>query len=217
MIFGTGSFPQTVRRYLERDTSHRVVAFTIDAAYVTDPSFEGLPVVPFERLSESYSPEQVAMFVALGYRRVNRLRADVFARCRTLGYELVTYVSPRAVCADQFVIGANCFVFEAVVLGGGTVVGDDVVIWSGAHLAHDTSVGDHCFIAPRAAVAGNVRIGAASFIGINATIRDGISIAPSTVVGAGAVIMADTVEGGVYSVRGTDPLDDVWSWDLDAL
>jgi hypothetical protein len=33
------------------------------------------------------------------------------------------------------------------------------------------------------------------------------------VIGAGALIMKDTVEGGVYSVRGTD-VSDRKSWDL---
>jgi hypothetical protein len=36
------------------------------------------------------------------------------------------------------------------------------------------------------------------------------------VIGAGAVIMKDTVEGGVYSVRGTEPVEKK-SWELTSL
>ena len=50
-------------------------------------------------------------------------------------------------------------------------------------------------------------IGERCFIGVNATFRDGVTVAPDCVIGAGALIMKDTVEGGVYAVRGTNPFE----------
>jgi carbonic anhydrase/acetyltransferase-like protein (isoleucine patch superfamily) len=88
-----------------------------------------------------------------------------------------------------------------------------VILWSGNHIGHDSTIEDHVFIASHAVVSGNCRIGESSFVGVNATFRDGITVAPRCVIGAGALIMKDTVEGGVYSVRGTDPLEKK-SWDL---
>ena len=48
---------------------------------------------------------------------------------------------------------------------------------------------------------------------MNATVRDGVTIAPRCVIGADALIMKDTEEGAVYSVRGT-PAHELKSWEL---
>jgi UDP-3-O-[3-hydroxymyristoyl] glucosamine N-acyltransferase len=77
-------------------------------------------------------------------------------------------------------------------------IGNNVTLWSGNHIGHDSTIGDHCFLASQIVVSGRVTVGPFSFIGVNATLRNAITIAPMTLIGAGAVIMADTVEGGVY-------------------
>jgi len=92
-------------------------------------------------------------------------------------------------------------------------LGSDVILWSGNHIGHDSSIGDHCFIASHVVVSGNVHIGASCFVGVNATFRDGITVAPRCVIGAGALILKDTQEGEVYSVRGTPPRE-MKSWEL---
>lgn len=213
VIFGTGDFAQVARIYLEDDGDHRVVAFTVDGSYVHCDLLHGLPVVPFERLSESHPPETHALFVAIGFSRVNRARAEVYDRCKSVGYELVSYVSSRASLMGDVELGDNCFVFEENVLQPFVRLGNDVILWSGNHIGHHTSVGDHTFIASHAVISGGVTIGERCFLGVNATVRDGVAIAPDSVIGAGALIMKDTVEGGVYSVRGTKPLE-TRSWDL---
>jgi acyl-[acyl carrier protein]--UDP-N-acetylglucosamine O-acyltransferase len=92
-------------------------------------------------------------------------------------------------------------------------IGSDVILWSGNHIGHDSTIEDHVFIASHAVISGNVTIGESTFVGVNATFRDGIRVAPRCVIGAAAVIMKDTAEGGVYSVRGTEPIEKK-SWDL---
>lgn len=204
VVFGTGELGRLARLSLDsgEDT---VVAFTVDGQYAGGRrEFDGLPLIPFDELPGSHPPESTAMFVAIGYRRVNQARASTYARAKTGGYRLVTYVSPRALVAPGVELGDNCFVFEGAILQPFVRIGSDTVIWSGACIAHDTTVGDHCFVAPMASISGNVTIGDYAFIGNNATIRDGVEIAPRTVVGAGALIKRDTLPGEVYSPRRTE-------------
>jgi sugar O-acyltransferase (sialic acid O-acetyltransferase NeuD family) len=189
------------------------VAFTAHGEYADRKELSGLPIVPFEELVDRYPPDETAMLVAIGFSKANQARSTVYDECKTLGYELVSYVSSRAMFWPDVPIGDNCFVFEANVVQPGVRIGSDVILWSGNHIGHDVEIGDHCFIASHAVVSGNVTIGHHCFLGVNATVRDGVTIAPRCVIGAGAMIMKDTEEGAVHSVRGT-AAHELKSWEL---
>jgi sugar O-acyltransferase (sialic acid O-acetyltransferase NeuD family) len=213
VIFGIGDFARTARVYLDADSDHRVVAFCVNERYIEASELEGLPVVPFERLAESHPPDRFAMFVAIGFSRVNEARTEVYEQCKAVGYELISYVNSKAIHWGELELGDNCFIFEANVIQPGVRIGNNVILWSGNHVGHDSTIEDHCFIASHAVISGNVTIGRSSFVGVNATFRDAITVAPRCIIGAGALVMKDTQEGEVYSVRGTEPLDKK-SWDL---
>jgi sugar O-acyltransferase (sialic acid O-acetyltransferase NeuD family) len=214
VLFGTGDFARVAHAYLRDDSPHEVVAFTVHERYISEPELLGLPVTPFERLEETHPPSDYAMFVAVGFSGVNSARAELYEECKARGYELITYVSSRALVSKDVELGDNCFVFEANVIQPFVRIGNDVVLWSGNHIGHDARIDDHCFIASHVVVSGNVAIGPFTFVGVNATFRDGVTVAPRCVIGAGALIMKDTVEGGVYSVPGT-AASERRSWDLD--
>jgi sugar O-acyltransferase (sialic acid O-acetyltransferase NeuD family) len=213
VIFGLGDFARIARIYLAEDSEHEVVAFTANERYVQSDRLDDLPVVPFESLPETHAPDRYSMFVAIGFSGVNEARKEVYDRCRELGYELISYVNSKATYWGKLELGANCFVFEENVIQPNVRIGNNVILWSGNHIGHDSTIEDHVFIASHAVISGNVTIGESSFIGVNATFRDGIIVAPRCVIGAGALIMKDTLEGGVYSVRGTEPLEKK-SWEL---
>lgn len=214
VIFGIGDFGRIAREYLSKDSPHTVVAFTAHRRFIQGNENLGLPVIPFEDLVRSHPPRDHAMFIALGFSRVNEARAMIYDECKSLGYELISYVSSQAHHLGELVIGDNCFVFEDNVIQPFVEIGNDVILWSGNHIGHDVKIGDHVFIASHAVLSGNVTIGDHTFVGVNATFRDGVTVAPRCIVGAGALIMKDTVEGGVYAVRGTQPHERK-SWELD--
>jgi sugar O-acyltransferase (sialic acid O-acetyltransferase NeuD family) len=213
VVFGVGDFARVARVYLESDSPHRVVAFTASKEYLETEELEGVPVTAFETLTETHPPDRYPMFVAIGFSGVNSARRGVYEECKARGYELISYVSSKARQWDDLVLGDNCFVFEDNVIQPNVRIGNNVILWSGNHIGHDSTIEDHVFIASHAVISGNVTIGESSFVGVNATFRDGIRVAPKCVIGAAAVIMKDTVEGGVYSVRGTEPIERK-SWDL---
>jgi sugar O-acyltransferase (sialic acid O-acetyltransferase NeuD family) len=215
VIFGVGDFARVASHYLTQDSRHEVVAFTAHERHVTEPAtLLGFPVVAFENLAGTHPPEEFAIFVAIGFSRVNRARAEIVAECRARGYELVSYLNSRATRWEETPLGANTFVFEENVIQPFGSIGEDVILWSGNHIGHDVTIGDHVFIASHAVVSGNCTIGSHCFIGVNATIRDGVTIAPGCVIGAGAVIMRDTEEGEVFAVRNT-PVFPKRSWELE--
>lgn len=197
VIFGAGSLARLAYFYLSEDSSYEVAAFTVNEKYLGEGKLLGVDVVPFERIEETHPPERFAMFVAIGYKRVNKARAEVYNNCKSKGYELISYLSSKATYWDHIEIGDNCLIREHSVIQPFAKIGNDVIIGS-ACIGHDSIIGDHCYIANQAAIAGNVKIGPYCFVGVNATIRDGITLAPECVIGAGAIILKDTEEGGVY-------------------
>lgn len=206
VLFGTGPVARMAHFLFSADSPHRVVAFTVDRAHLEEDRFLGLPLVAFEDVRRSYPPERFAMFVAVGYRRMNAFRQERFEQARAMGYELPSYVSSRASVWPELRIGANCLVMDLVVIHPFTRIGDDNILWSGCHIGHDSVVEDHCFIASHAVVSGFATVGSHCFLGTNSTVRDGIRLARGTVVGAGAVIGRDTREGGVYAAPGASLL-----------
>jgi sugar O-acyltransferase (sialic acid O-acetyltransferase NeuD family) len=213
VIFGAGEFAQVAAAYLARDSPREVVAYTVDREYAQGDTFSGLPLVPFEELQEAYPPDTADLLVATGFAGVNRVRREIFERCREGGYDFVRYVSSRAMVMAEQPVGANTFVFEANVVQPFVEIGENVVVWSGNHIGHHSTIADHCFIASHAVIAGKVTIQESCFIGINATVRDGVTIGPRCVIGAGALVLSDLEEGTVLAATAT-PAHRRKSWEL---
>jgi sugar O-acyltransferase (sialic acid O-acetyltransferase NeuD family) len=204
VLFGSGDFARVASVYLEQDSPHRVIGFSVHEAFRKEPTLLQKPVIPFEKLTQDYPPAQCAMFVAIGFSKLNKARAQVYADCKALGYELISYVNSRAIVWGDVEMGDNCFVFENNVLQPFVKIGCDTILWSGNHIGHDAVIGDHCFITSHAVISGNVSIGDNCFIGVNATIRDGVTIGKESLVGAGALILRDAAPHSVFQGQSTE-------------
>src|SRR5450432_577115 len=96
VIFGLGRGANIATRYFTDDSPHEVVAYTADDEYVrAGDDFMGRPVIPFSRIEEELSPDQVQIFIPLGFQRMNALRAEKFAAAKEKGYALASYISSR--------------------------------------------------------------------------------------------------------------------------
>ena len=184
--------------YFSSESDYDVTGFTVDAAYVKDPTFCGLPVVAFEDVLDRFAPADFEMFVALSYSRLNAVRKEKYLAAKAKGYRLASFVSPAATVRNDGKIGENCFVFEDNTIQPFVRIGNNVTLWSGNHIGHHSTIKDHCFIASHVVVSGGVEIGEQCFVGVNATLRDHIRIGDRCVVGAGALLLADAEAEGVY-------------------
>lgn len=198
IIFGTGVVARMANFYFRTDSEHEVVAFAVDTEYKQGDRFEGLPLVDSTVLTTQYPPGEYGMFVALGYGRMNRARAEKYEQMKAAGYDLVSYISSRCTYLSESPPGDNCFILEDNTIQPFVTIGNDVILWSGNHVGHDAVIEAHCFIASHVVISGFVRIRPYCFIGVNATLRDAIDIGESTLVGAGSIIMKNTREHSVY-------------------
>jgi len=204
VIFGSGDIAQLAHFYFSTDSDYEVTAFTVDAAYIQDRTFCGLPVVAFENVASEYPPADYDFFVALSYSKLNAVRKEKYLAAKAQGYKLASFVSSRATVLNDGQIGENCFIFEDNTIQPFVKIGNNITLWSGNHIGHHSVIHDHTFIASHVVVSGGVEIGEQCFIGVNATLRDHIKIGDRCVIGAGALLLADAEAEGVYIGTATE-------------
>jgi sugar O-acyltransferase (sialic acid O-acetyltransferase NeuD family) len=204
VIFGSGEIAQLAHYYFSTDSHYEVVAFTVDANYIKESEFCGLPVVAFEDVAKNYPPDSYDFFVALSYSKLNAFRKEKFLAAKEMGYKLVSFISSRATVLNEGRMGENCFIFEDNTIQPFVKIGNNVTLWSGNHIGHHSVIHDHTFIASHVVISGGVEIGEQCFVGVNATLRDHIKIGDRCVIGAGALLLADAAPEGVYIGTATE-------------
>jgi len=204
LIFGAGEIAEVAHFYFTRDTRIPVAGFTVDAAYLKEARFCGLPVVAFEEAQGAFASATHDLFVALSYAKINAVRAQKCAEGKARGYRLASYVSSKASVWDGFQAGENCFILEDNTLQPFVHIAHNVTLWSGNHIGHHARVGANCFITSHVVISGGVQVGENAFIGVNATLRDHVKIGARSVIGAGALVLEDVPDDGVVAPRGTE-------------
>ena len=198
VIFGAGDIAQLAHFYFSTDSKYEVVAFTVDAAYLTETIFCDLPVIAFEEVAKQYAPELYELFIAISYSKLNAVRKEKYLAAKALGYRLASFISSHSTVLNEGRIGENCFIFEDNTIQPFVIIGNNVTLWSGNHIGHHSIIKDHSFIASHVVVSGGVEIGEQCFIGVNATLRDHIKIGEKCVIGAGTLLLSDAEPEGVY-------------------
>ena len=199
IIFGVQDFAQLAKFYLQHDSEHEVVAFSVHERYLAEEkTFEGLPVVAFEDVEKIYPPAAFKFFAPMSPSRMNKLRESVYNQAKQKGYEMISYVSSKATVFPSAVIGDNCFILEDNTIQPFTSIGNNVVLWSGNHIGHHGVIKDHVSFTSHVVLSGHCLVESFSFFGVNATIRDGIHIAEGSFIAMSAAVTKDTEPWGVY-------------------
>ena len=204
VIFGVRDFASLGHYYLRKDSPHEVVAFTVHKAFMpTEPTFEGLPVVPFEDLGSRFPPSEFSAFAPMSHSKMNTAREAVYNELKALGYSLISYISSHATCLNEGAIGDNCFILEDNTIQPFVTIGSNVVLWSGNHIGHHSQIKDHVFFTSHVVLSGHCVVNPYCFLGVNATIRDQLNLAEGTLIGMSAIITKSTEPWSVYKADGS--------------
>lgn len=198
VVFGAGIAADTAFRYLSQDSPHQICAFAVDAAFVRERTFHGLPVVDFETVTEAFPPADYAMFVPLGFQQMNRLRAAKYLDAKARGYRFISYVHSRHYSLEGVRVGENCFILDSQIFNLDVTIGNNVTMWSGNHIGDRTVIRDHAWLSSHVTLSGDVVVGEFSFLGVNACVSNRVTIGPATFVGANVLIAKDTAENSVH-------------------
>jgi len=192
IIFGTGQLASLAHFYFKHDSDYEVAGFTLDADYMDGNEFEGLPVVSFEEVENSFSAEKYEMFIPISFKRMSHARREKYEAAKQKGYTLASYVSSKATVWPDLDIGDNCFIFEDNTIQPFVKIGNNCILWSGNHIGHHTIIKDHVFVTSHVVISGACTVEDHCFFGVNATVRDETVVAEATLVGMGANIIRDT-------------------------
>ena len=206
IIFGTGANADVIQFYMREVSGWPVKAFTINQSYITNDTFNGLPVVPFEDIEKKYSPDKYCMFVIAGYHNLLANTAAKILEAEAKGYEIISYVHPQSGIPKDLVYGKNCFIMNNVCIHPRVRLGDNVFVWSGAIIGHHSTAGSHNWFASGAAISGNVTIGNNCFFAVNCTIGHSISIGNEVFIGANTQVIKSVEDGKVIITEADKPI-----------
>ena len=85
IIIGDSEFAEIAYEYFTYDSLYEVVGFSVEQEYLKKDSLFGLPVIPFESIEKSYSPNDYSVFVATTYTQLNRLRTRLYQDVKRKG------------------------------------------------------------------------------------------------------------------------------------
>jgi len=198
VIFGLLDTAELAHYYLQNDSDHEVIAFTVSRKYLEQDSFKDLPVVAFEDVESIYPPSDFYLFAPMTAKNMNKLREQIYLKGKAKGYSFISYISSKATVFDNE-IGENCFILEDNTIQPFTTIGNNVVLWSGNHIGHHGEIKDHVFFTSHVVLSGHCVVESHCFFGVNATIRDYTHLKKGTLVAMGASLTKqETKEWGVY-------------------
>jgi sugar O-acyltransferase (sialic acid O-acetyltransferase NeuD family) len=197
IIFGIGKIADVIQFYMREESGLPVKAFTVDSGYITENTFNDLPVVAFEDIEKNYPPEKYSMFVAVGYHDLNAVRGQKIKEAEAKGYEIISYIHPDASAPKDLVHGKNCFIMNNVCIHPRVKLGDNVFVWSGAMIGHHSTIGNDCWFTSCANISGNVTIGNNCFFAVNSTVGHSVTIGNEVFIGANALVTKCLEDGKV--------------------
>lgn len=205
VMFGAGKVADVVYHHIKHAGTHNVIAFTTDAEHVPDDgTFHGKPIVPFESVETRYPADRYGMLVAIGYHGLNEVRRTRYEAAKAKGYELVSYVSPRAGVGNWLRMGDNCIILDNATIEPGVTLGNDVVVWSNALIGHHSVIEDHCWIAGQAVFGGTAHLGESSFVGLGAIVGHEVELGSRTMLGAGVLATKCADSKSVFIAKNTE-------------
>lgn len=191
VIYGIGTFAKLLYYYFTKDSNYKIVAFCADRIYIKDKNFCNLPLIPFEDLERSYSPEKFKVFVAVGYSNM-RARKIMFDKIKSKNYESVNYISSKAILDSNVIVGENNVILENTVIEPFVKIVNNNIIWSSSNICHDVFIDSHSFIAAQTLIGGFSKIKNNCFVGFNSTIIQNIVLENETLVGAKSLVLKNT-------------------------
>tara|TARA_Y100000816_G_scaffold289433_1_gene275878 strand:- start:244 stop:915 length:672 start_codon:yes stop_codon:yes gene_type:complete len=204
IIIGEGKISEELYYYIENDSEHNVVAFSVEKQFIRNESKFDLPVVPFEEINRIYPPDSHSVIVAMGYQNLNGLRTRMYKSAKEKGYGFINYISSKILNAGKIPFGENCIIMENNTINATAKIGNNVILWSGNHIGHHSIIEDNCFLAGQVVVSGVTTIGQSSFIGVNSTIGHQIKIGERNLIGARSLITKNTKPNSVYIEQDTE-------------
>ncbi len=195
VLFGVSGFSKIVAELIAEAGRYRVVGFTQDGDQISE--FLGLPVVPFEKLEESFPPNKFHALVAVGYSKMNQVRQQKYLELKARGYSMGSYCCPRQHIPSTVSLGEHHLILDENSLQPHCRVGDNVILWSRNVIGHESEIGSHCFLSSGVIVSGFAKLGEGCFLGPTTVVAANVALGDRVFLGPGAIASEDLADESV--------------------
>ena len=204
IIYGNGRIAKIIYQYLKKQLD--VVGFTVDRELIKTDNVEGLPLIAFEDLEKTFSPEDHRMLIAVGYVSMNEIRRQKYLEGKVKGYKFINYIHPSVVWHDNIIIGENNIILDYVSIQPYVEIGNSNFIWSNAVIAHGSAIMDTNWITSGVVVSGDTVIKSQCFLGVNCSIGHNITIEDGNFIGANSLVTKNTMSNEVFISRDNEKM-----------
>ena len=208
IIFGIRDLAELAHFYLQTDSEHNVVAFSVHKEYLpAGNSFKGLPVIAFEEIENEFPAKDYSFFAPMTHKGMNKEREKIYFEIKKKGFNLINYISSKATVFDNLILGDNCFILENNTIQPFVTIGSNTVLWSGNHIGHHSKIGNHVFITSHVVISGNCLIEPYCFIGVNSALKENIILGEASFIAMSTSITQNTEPFSVYSGNPAKKID----------
>lgn len=169
-----------------------------DAHYCDGAMCMGYPILGTDDvLNDLYQKGIRNAAMGIGHIGNPRIRNQVYHSAKIMGFQFPNIIHPRAIIADNVVMGDGNLLAAQAVLNPEASMGSLCIINTAAVVEHEVLIGSGVHIAPNATVLGRAQIGDDTFVGAGSVILQGVTVGKNCIIGAGAVVLEDVPDNSV--------------------
>lgn len=198
-IFGNNSLALILHQYLVKEKVN-VDGFCLNEEFVTQSLADSLPLPLYsiEMIVNKYGVSNIAIYLTIAYRNMNRIHEKVFKWLVENGITVLNYIHPSAVVGPNVEMGSGNILLENVTLQPFVKIGNGNFFWNNSSVTHDTVIGNFNYFAPGTTIASSDLIRNRCYFGANSTTKNSIIVEDETLVGAGAYLYKSIEKGSVF-------------------
>jgi acetyltransferase EpsM len=194
IIWGASGHALVVSEIIRLAGEYEIVAFVDNVNEGLPGTFQGLPLLQSIDQLKAFYQQGASCIVAIGHCNARLKLAELV---KAHGFELGRAIHPKALLAEDVLIGRGSVIVGGAVINPGSRIGENVIVNTSASVDHECIIEDGAHIGPGAQLGGRVHVGRAAWVGIGATIKDRVRVGANSIVGAGAVVLTDVPDNSV--------------------
>ncbi len=190
IIIGTSKTASQVYDFVQQHQLFDIMGFAVHKQYRLSDTFYGTNVYNIEELDNHFDKENLLLYIAISWNRLNADRKNLYLNLKKQGYSFANIISPTALIYGE-ILGDNNWIHDYVSVYTGATIDSNNILLTNALVGSFTTLGSHIFCGVKSSILGGCKIGDQVFIGTNAIVFDDRSVGNKCLVGAGTMVKRD--------------------------